>query len=145
MLIKSTDGIRIFLEKHILNLEDKELEEKILEIKKKQNFIGLIIDPLEKTSIFPNIESEKSFELEKEYENKQNRYLETLTTEEKIILMSLMYLGRDNFISQIDLKILKKYYNIYYNQFFNDSYFNSQMTGKGNFIYYLRQAISKIY
>lgn len=144
MVLKTNYNILEFLKKHIYYLEDKELETKLKELRNKTSCNATIIDPIKKTSIFPNSESKEIFYLEAEYENKQNNYLNTLNYDEKIALLTLMYLGRDNNTLSITIENFKVNYNFYYKQCFNEKDLNSQMTGKGCFIYYLYQAISKI-
>lgn len=144
MTLETNNDILEFLKKHIYYLEDKELETKLKELRNKTLFNATIIDPTGNTSIFPNSESEEIFYLEAEYENQQNNYLNTLNYNEKIALLILMYLGRDNNISSITIEDFKINYNFYYPQHSNNEYLNSQMTGNGCFIYYLYQAISKI-
>ena len=144
MILETNNDILEFLKKHIYYLENKELKNKIKEKRNKVSSNAIIIDPIGNTSIFPNSESKEIFYLEAEYENQQNNYLNTLSYDEKIALLTLMYLGRDNNISSITIENFKINYSFYYTQNSTNKYLNSQMTGNGCFIYYLYQAISKI-
>ncbi|MHA4987979.1 hypothetical protein [Cetobacterium somerae] len=128
---KTSNDLFLFLEEKISILENKDLEDKLQELRKD----GVDIIP-------KNLEI---FNLEKRNREYQTQYLDTLELEERILLLTLFYIGDE--IDRNNEEYKNEFYSLYefyFTQYKSQSEFlNRQMTGKTDFIKNLYNAKEK--
>lgn len=128
---KTSNDLFLFLEEKISILENKDLENKLQELRKD----GVDIIP-------KNLEI---FNLEKRNREYQTQYLDTLELEERILLLTLFYIGDE--IDRNNEEYKNEFYSLYefyFTQYKSQSEFlNRQMTGKTDFIKNLYNAKEK--
>lgn len=128
---KTSNDLFLFLEEKISILENKDLENKLQELRKD----GVDIIP-------KNLEI---FNLEKRNREYQTQYLDTLELEERILLLTLFYIGDE--IDRNNEEYKNEFYSLYefyFTQYKSQSEFlNRQMTGKTYFIKNLYNAKEK--
>lgn len=131
---KTSNDLFLFLEEKILFLENKELEDELRELRK--NGISINIKNLKDSDIF---------KLEVKNREYQTQYLDTLGLEEKVLLLTLMYIGDE--IDENNEEYKTDFYSIYkfyFNQYkYQKENLNKQMTGKADFIKNLYNAKEK--
>lgn len=131
---KTSNDLFLFLEEKISLLENKDLEDKLEKLRKDG------VDIIPKTS-----KSLEVFNLEKRNREYQTQCLDALGLEERILLLTLFYIGDE--MDENNKEYQTKFYSLYeyhFNQYkYQNENLNKQMTGKADFIQNLHNAKEK--